>query len=73
MDEHRRENEPRVEPIKGGWAARGEGWAVHAPTRDEAIERYEERARHYREIDARPFWYEQMERAAAFTREQSRG
>ena len=31
---------PRVEPIKNGWAARGEGWAVHAPTRQEALERF---------------------------------
>jgi len=31
---------PIVEPIRGGWTAIGDGWAVYASTRDEAILEY---------------------------------
>lgn len=49
--------------IKNGWAARGEGWAVHAPTREEAIRKYEEAERRHKEIDARPYFYESIRKA----------
>lgn len=47
-------SEPRLERIKGGWAARGDGWAVHGATQDEALERYQEAVRRHEEIDRRP-------------------
>lgn len=38
---------PDLTPIKGGWAAVGQGWAVFGSTRDEALARFEEaEARH---------------------------
>lgn len=43
----------RLEQVKGGWAALGEGWAVFAPTQDEAAERFAEAERKHREIDER--------------------
>jgi hypothetical protein len=43
-----------VEPIKGGWAARGNGWAVHGKTREEAICLYQIAERKHREIESRP-------------------
>jgi hypothetical protein len=46
--------EPRLEQIVGGWAARGRGWAVHAPTKEEALKRYAETQERYTRIDARP-------------------
>jgi hypothetical protein len=45
---------PKIEPIKGGWAARGAGWAVHAPTRDEALIRFQEAKRRHELIEKRP-------------------
>ena len=50
--------EPVLTPIKNGWAARGNGWAVHATTREEAIRKFREAEERHREIDAMPFWYE---------------
>ena len=52
---------PKLEPIKNGWAARGDGWAVHAPTQEEAITRFREAEQRHREIDARPFWSERSQ------------
>jgi hypothetical protein len=43
----------KLEPIKAGWAARGEGWAVHAPTKEEAERKYLEAERQHREIEER--------------------
>jgi len=31
---------PTLRAIKGGWAADGNGWAVHGKTKEEAIEHY---------------------------------
>ena len=45
---------PRMEPVKGGWAARGDGWAVHAPTRDEALQRFQEAKKRHEMIEQRP-------------------
>jgi hypothetical protein len=42
-----------LERVREGWAAIGEGWAVFAPTEDEAKERFAEAERKHREIDAR--------------------
>jgi len=44
----------KLDRIKGGWAARGDGWAVHGATEDEAIRRYQEAVEKHREILARP-------------------
>jgi hypothetical protein len=43
----------RLERVKGGWAAIGDGWAVFAPTEDEAKERFAEAERKHQEIDGR--------------------
>lgn len=44
---------PKVEQVRGGWAALGAGWAVHGETEQEARRRYEEAERRHREIDVR--------------------
>ncbi len=41
-----------TEEIKNGWAARGNGWAVHAPTEEEAINKYTEREKYYKWLDS---------------------
>ena len=46
--------QPRLGEIKGGWAAYGDGWAVHGATKEEALKRYREAEERHREIDARP-------------------
>lgn len=43
----------RLERVREGWAAIGDGWAVFAPTEDEAKDRFAEAERKHREIDAR--------------------
>ena len=45
---------PILEPVKNGWAAVGPGWAVHAETRELAIEAYLHAEERHREIDSRP-------------------
>lgn len=45
---------PTLERIKGGWAARGDGWAVHARSKDDALERFWEAVAKHKEIDRRP-------------------
>lgn len=45
---------PRVEPVKNGWAAYGEGWAVKGRTPEEARERFAEAERRHKEIAERP-------------------
>lgn len=52
--------EPSLLQTKSGWLARGDGWAIHAPTREEAIRKYEEAERRHKEIDARPYFYERI-------------
>lgn len=46
--------QPRLMKIKNGWAAIGDGWAVHAPTKEAALVKYKEAERHHAEIEARP-------------------
>jgi hypothetical protein len=55
--------EPKLVPIRTGWAALGDGWAVHAPSQEEARRRFEEAERRHREIEARPPFYERLRRA----------
>jgi hypothetical protein len=43
----------RLVQVKGGWAAIGDGWAVFAPTKEEAAQRFAEAERKHREIDER--------------------
>lgn len=45
---------PDIREIKGGWAALGDGWAVHARTKDEAIRRYNSAVEKRTEISRRP-------------------
>ncbi len=52
---------PVLAPIKNGWAALGDGWAVHGRTQEEALENYHKAEERHREIDARPLWYERSE------------
>lgn len=53
--------EPRLRPIKGGWAASGRGWAVHGATREEAAQRFHAAVEQHRVIAARPYWYEAIQ------------
>ena len=46
--------DPRLERIQGGWAARGDGWAVHGKTKQEALTRFREAELRHAEIDRRP-------------------
>jgi hypothetical protein len=46
--------EPRIEFVKGGVAAVGNGWAVVAPTEQLAMARYHEAERRHKAIEARP-------------------
>lgn len=43
----------KLEPIKAGWAARGDGWAVHGVTREEAERKYREAVARHEAIAAR--------------------
>lgn len=43
--------EPRLEPIKNGWAAIGDSWAVHGATQEEALEKFQLALKRHREID----------------------
>jgi uncharacterized protein (DUF885 family) len=44
----------KLERIACGWAAHGEGWAIHAETREKAILDYQERVKFYKELEKRP-------------------
>ncbi len=55
----RMKTEPRLMEIKDGWAARGEGWAVHAPTREEAIHRFRKAELRHEKIRQQPPFYQQ--------------
>ena len=59
MEEHTTK-EPELFPILNGWAAHGDGWAVHGATREEALENYRKAEQRRREILAMPPWYEQV-------------
>lgn len=50
--------QPTLTQIKNGWAAIGDGWAVHAPTKDEALRKYESAERRHEEIERQPYAYE---------------
>jgi hypothetical protein len=39
--------EPKLVKVWVGWAAVGDGWAVYAPTMQEAINRFRAAARYY--------------------------
>jgi hypothetical protein len=55
------EDEPTLRPIKGGWAASGDGRAVHGSTQEDAIERFYTAIVQHRKIAARPYWYEALQ------------
>ncbi len=50
--------EPRLKRIITGWAAHADGWTIHAPTKDDALKQYEERAKFYTKLLLRPPIYE---------------
>lgn len=52
---------PILEEIKAGWAARGNGWAVHAKTKEEAINKYHEREKYYEWLDQQPIVHKEKE------------
>ncbi len=52
------EERPRLVQITGGWAAHGDGWAVHAATKQEALRLFEEAQKRHQEIARRPMYYE---------------
>ena len=45
--------QPRLEQIKNGWAALGEGWAVHGSTQEEALELFRQAQRWHTDIEQR--------------------
>jgi hypothetical protein len=45
---------PTLLKIKTGWLAKGDGWAVEGPTREDAQKAYETARLRHEEIDARP-------------------
>jgi len=55
----------KLRQIKGGWAASGDGWAVHGATQEEATERFHEAECQRAEIAKRPYWYEVYQAAIA--------
>ena len=61
MEEQQEKREPTLIQIYKGWAAHGDGWAVHGTTREEAIENYWKAEQRHREILAMPPWYQQVE------------
>lgn len=50
---------PVIYQIKGGWAAQGNGWAVHAATKDEALRKFRLAEQLHEIIRERPPFYEQ--------------
>jgi hypothetical protein len=66
MEQQHEEREPILKPIKNGWAAFGDGWAVHGRTREEAIENFHRAEERYREIDARPLWFERPDTQTSY-------
>ena len=45
--------EPRLVPIKGGWAALGPDWAVFGESKDEAIEKFNKSLKKHQELAQR--------------------
>ena len=62
MDESNQGEYPIVEGIKAGWAARGKGWAVHAPTKEDAIKKYHERVKYHEWLKTQPYEWERKTR-----------
>ncbi len=52
------EEHPRLTEIKGGWAAHGDGWAVHGATKDEAQRLFTEAQKRHQEIAKQPLFCE---------------
>ena len=50
-------NELKISEVKDGWAVYGEGWAVHAPTKEEAIKKFRERTKFREQLSKLPLWY----------------
>lgn len=48
------QKQPVMLPIKDGWAAIGDGWAVHGVSQEEARRRFEDALQRNRTIEARP-------------------
>ena len=48
------EHPKKIGKIAGGWAAFGDGWAVHAPTKELVLKEYEKRIKFYKELSKRP-------------------
>lgn len=53
-------------PIKGGWGAYGDGWAVHGATQKEALWRFAEALQVHKKIAQQPPFYLQSEQYALF-------
>ena len=49
---------PRRVQIKGGWAAHGDGWAVHGKTKEAALQRFGEALVRHMKIAKQPYHYE---------------
>ena len=45
--------EPVLQPIKNGWSAVGNGWAVHGASPDEARRKFDERLKRHEMIKER--------------------
>jgi len=54
------ETDPRLYEIAEGWAAAGQGWAVHAATPEAATALYYERAALYAALASMPPWRERQ-------------
>lgn len=46
-------SKPILRRVKGGWAAFGDGWAVHAPQKEEAARLFAEAEERHSRIDER--------------------
>ena len=46
--------EPALQPIKNGWSAVGNGWAVHGASPDEARRKFDEALKRHAMIEGRP-------------------
>ena len=60
MECNQEQIQPVVKPIKNGWAAYGNGWAVHAYTPEGAIQKFRDAECRHQEIDKLPFRHEQF-------------
>ena len=55
-------SEPEVYKVKRGWAARRNGWAVQAPTQEEALHLLQEAEAERKMILTQPMFFEQVNR-----------